>query len=492
MSIALRTIAASSRRATSSSTRSGASRRSAGRLVVRAALGVHRRAAQRVDRAVVDDPEDPGAHRAARAVVVRAGAPQVQERLLDDVLGAPRACRPSGRRASRPRRSGARRSPRTRAHRPAPSAGSGLRRRVRARPSARSFAPAAPLGSAIGRQVVKDLAAPRARRRAACGPRGRARRGTAARRLWRLRWVRSTTRPTAAPAPTTTAAAGPIAARGQLRGSLIAASSHASSSSAASSTIEPSVVSSRALQVHRAARRRQRGAQAGLDVVERSRSRHRRPSPFMSACTISSSCRMARCSNTLVAPSVRSERARDLAVVHAEREAHDQRLAAVVGQLLDAAQDPREVVAVLHQALGRVRRARARPRRRCWSAAAASGRGSSSPRGCARCGSATAAAGGPGTPAGRARSAGRPAGTSARSGPRRRGGCPPGSTSTSRRPSGAPCRARRSRRRAWPCPGLWPCGTDTTSAYAALRLLAARLRARSARPSSARARRCPR
>ena len=50
------------------------------------------------------------------------------------------------------------------------------------------------------------------------------------------------------------------------------------------------------------------------------------------------------------------ERARDLAVVHAQREAHDQRLAAVVGQLPDAVEHAAELVAALDQLLGRVQR----------------------------------------------------------------------------------------------------------------------------------------
>ena len=49
-----------------------------------------------------------------------------------------------------------------------------------------------------------------------------------------------------------------------------------------------------------------------------------------------------------------AERPRDLAVVHPEREAHDQRLAAVVRQVLDTLEDPLQVVAVLDQRLGRV------------------------------------------------------------------------------------------------------------------------------------------
>src|SRR3954464_11901709 len=50
------------------------------------------------------------------------------------------------------------------------------------------------------------------------------------------------------------------------------------------------------------------------------------------------------------------ERARDLAVVHPQSEAHDQRLAAVVGEALYTLEDALEVVAVLDERLGRVRR----------------------------------------------------------------------------------------------------------------------------------------
>src|SRR5205807_5609773 len=42
---------------------------------------------QRVDRAVVDDPEYPGAHAAAIAVVARPAAPQREERFLHDFFG---------------------------------------------------------------------------------------------------------------------------------------------------------------------------------------------------------------------------------------------------------------------------------------------------------------------------------------------------------------------------------------------------------------------
>src|SRR4029077_6794758 len=55
-------------------------------LVARAMALLHDAAAQRVDRPVVGDPEDPRAHAAAAAVVARPAAPDRQERLLHDVL----------------------------------------------------------------------------------------------------------------------------------------------------------------------------------------------------------------------------------------------------------------------------------------------------------------------------------------------------------------------------------------------------------------------
>ena len=68
-------------------------------LVARAALLVHVGSAERVDRAVVDDAEHPGADGAAAAVVAGAGAPEREEGLLHDVLGdAARARDPVGER----------------------------------------------------------------------------------------------------------------------------------------------------------------------------------------------------------------------------------------------------------------------------------------------------------------------------------------------------------------------------------------------------------
>ena len=88
-------------------------------------------------------------------------------------------------------------------------------------------------------------------------------------------------------------------------------------------------------------------------------------------------------------PRPSAERARDLAVVHAQREAADQRLPAVVGKLLHVLEDsPRSSRSSTSTSCCAA--PTARPRRRSRSAASARGRGSSSRRGCGRCGSATA------------------------------------------------------------------------------------------------------
>ena len=157
----------------------------------------------------------------------------------------------------------------------------------------------------------------------------------------------------------------------------------------------------------------------------------------LASSTISSSCRIARWISTFVAPSRAPERARDLAVVHAEGEAHDQRLAPVVraacctpSRTAAAPRAPRRGLGVVWSR--RSTAASSSRRLRLARAVAVEVRREvvgdpDQPR---------AAAAGRSTRAARARSAGRPAGTSARSGPRRRGDCPPGSTSseyTSRR-----------------------------------------------------------
>ena len=66
-------------------------------LVLDAREVAHPAPAHGVDRPVVDDAEQPRAHRAARAVVAAGGAPGRQERLLGDVLGrGPAAHHPVG------------------------------------------------------------------------------------------------------------------------------------------------------------------------------------------------------------------------------------------------------------------------------------------------------------------------------------------------------------------------------------------------------------
>ena len=64
---------------------------------------------------------------------------------------------------------------------------------------------------------------------------------------------------------------------------------------------------------------------------------------------------MALWINTLVAPSERSSARRDLAVVHAQREAHDQRLAPVVRQLRHTLEHLLHLLAPLHHRLRVVR-----------------------------------------------------------------------------------------------------------------------------------------
>ena len=97
------------------------------------------------------------------------------------------------------------------------------------------------------------------------------------------------------------------------------------------------------------------------------------------------------------------ERTRDLAVVHAEGEAHDQRLAPVVGKLRHALQHILQLLAALHEILRVVRRRDDRGVLEL-GLGRATGRGSSWPRGCARSGSARGAAAGRWTRAARARS----------------------------------------------------------------------------------------
>src|SRR5215207_9278580 len=123
-----------------------------------------------------------------------------------------------------------------------------------------------------------------------------------------------------------------MAPRAQLRGSRIAESSQASSSSAAISTSEPSRSSMRAASSS--------GGSTGASAWRR------RASMSNGWLTASRPAGFGLAHELLELPdgaveqhlrgSIRAaERARDLAVVHPQGEAHDQRLAAVVGQPLD-------------------------------------------------------------------------------------------------------------------------------------------------------------
>src|SRR5829696_6007895 len=173
-----------------------------------------------------------------------------------------------------------------------------------------------------------------------------------ARRRWRWRRVRSTTRPTAAPEPTTAAAAG-RPSRAQFLGSPSVESSHDSSSSAASSTSEPSVFSSRSWSSSGGST----GASAWRSMVSMSIARSLLMSSGRSFGLLDQLLELLDGSvhQHLGRTVGAAERPRDLAVVHPQREAHDQRLAAIVRQVLDTVQDALEVVAVLDERLRRVR-----------------------------------------------------------------------------------------------------------------------------------------
>src|SRR5271166_270597 len=152
------------------------------------------------------------------------------------------------------------------------------------------------------------------------------------------RRARSSTSAAPAVPPTTSAAAG----RAQLRGSRIAESSHASSSSAAISVMLVSVPSRRSA--------RSAGGSTGASASRSSPSKLGAASVMDDLLQLLDRAMDQHLGRTVGA----AERARDLAVVHAQREAHDQRLAPVVGEQLDAVEHAAELVAPLHQLLGRV------------------------------------------------------------------------------------------------------------------------------------------
>src|SRR3954447_12516642 len=171
---------------------------------------------------------------------------------------------------------------------------------------------------------------------------------------WRLFFerTRSTTSAVPAVAPTPAATTG----RTQLRGSRIDEISQASSSSAARSVSSVSVCSrrsdSRSGGSTGARARSSSDSNSGLGIASLMRSRlHRDDALELLDGTMDQHLRRAVGA---------SHGTRDLAVVHSQREPHDQRLAAVVRKLLHTFQDSRQLVAALHKILGRVRRAQRR------------------------------------------------------------------------------------------------------------------------------------
>ena len=149
----------------------------------------------------------------------------------------------------------------------------------------------------------------------------------------------------------------------QLRGSRIADSSHASSSSAASSTSSSQRRLQPRCEVARRLDRRERAAQAAPRCRSAVGSCSITSVPSRLPARCSSSCRMARCSSTLVAPSVRpSARAISrLSMPSAKRMISASRRSS--GSCWTPARI-RFSSSRSSPALGRVRRARSRPRRR--------------------------------------------------------------------------------------------------------------------------------
>src|SRR5215208_5891039 len=153
---------------------------------------------------------------------------------------------------------------------------------------------------------------------------------------WR---ARTRTSPPAATLPTTIAAAG----RAQLRGSRMADSSQSASSAAATSVSSESPRSRRSLSAS--------GGSTGT-IAERSRRSTR--STSLIAVLLESLLQLLdgpvdqHLGRSLGPP----QRSRDLAVVHSQREAHDERLAAILGELRHALQDLLHLFAALHELLG--------------------------------------------------------------------------------------------------------------------------------------------
>src|SRR5215210_1129495 len=154
---------------------------------------------------------------------------------------------------------------------------------------------------------------------------------------WR---ARTRTSPPAAALPTTIAAAG----RAQLRGSRMADSSQSASSVAAASVRSESPRSRRSLS--------RSGGSIGTRAERSSRSTRSLTGGLLETLLEL----LDRPVDQHLGGSLGSpECARDLAVVHAQREAHDQRLATVLGKLRHALEHLLHLFALRHELLGSVR-----------------------------------------------------------------------------------------------------------------------------------------
>src|SRR3954468_5560216 len=157
---------------------------------------------------------------------------------------------------------------------------------------------------------------------------------------WR---ARTSTSPPAATPPTTTAAIG----RPQLRGSRIVDSSQSASSAAATSVSSARPRSRRSLSAS--------GGSTGTSALRKSCSTRllmrRRSLLLETLFQLLDGPVYQHLGRALGA----AESPRDLAVVHAKRESHDEGLAAIVGELRHALEDLLHLLALLHQLLGSVR-----------------------------------------------------------------------------------------------------------------------------------------
>src|SRR5438270_4423692 len=308
---------------------------------------MHEVPAQRVDAAVVNDPQDPRPDAAALALVAQATAPDRQKGLLRDVLGD----RTVAHHSVRQREGGAAVPVVDRLE----GAGVAIRDEVHELlvgetlyVLGRDHALAPAQWTALPADCTRDHLPldqrPRRLRTSVVTSRMpfcSARRPRASRRrcFWRARTT--TSAPPAVPATTPAATR-----RAQPRGSRSALESNSASSSTAASVSSLSRRSSRVLSAS--------DGSTGTSAPWSSRSTSLIANPFPlgeSLLELPDRAMDQHLGRALGA----SESAGDLAVVHTDREAHDQRLAAIVRKAGDPAQDGGQLLPLLDQLLGPVR-----------------------------------------------------------------------------------------------------------------------------------------